>query len=127
MVITILAFPRVGGSEHLWVNGLYDSFAILLLFPLIVYLGASGKVAGKYSSKISRFLGNVSYPLYITHYPIIYIFTAWVADNHVPLNKAWPVGIVVLVTAILLSYACLKVYDIPVRTWLAKRFISKKK
>lgn len=24
IVVAVLAFPRVGGSEHLWVNGLYD-------------------------------------------------------------------------------------------------------
>lgn len=125
MVVAILSFPRVGGSENLWINGLYDSLTIILVFPLIVYLGASGKVTGKYSSKISRFLGDISYPLYITHYPIIYIFTAWVVDNKVPLNQAWPAGILVLVSSIILAYACLKLYDIPVRTWLAKRYIGK--
>jgi peptidoglycan/LPS O-acetylase OafA/YrhL len=126
MVVVVLSFPRVGGSEHLWMNGLYDSLSIILIFPLIVYIGASGTVNGKYASKISGFLGNISYPIYITHYPLIYIYTAWVADNKVPLEKAWPMALLTFFSAIALSYVCLKFYDLPVRQWLSKRFINKR-
>jgi peptidoglycan/LPS O-acetylase OafA/YrhL len=125
MVVVALSFPRVGGSENLWINGLYDSLTIIFIFPLIVYIGASGVVDGKYASKISGFLGNISYPIYITHYPLIYIYTAWVADNKVPLEKAWPIAILTFLSSIALSYVCLKFYDLPVRKWLSKRFITK--
>jgi len=125
LIILILSFPRVGGAEHLWVNGLYDSLSIIILFPLIVYLGASGEIKGKFTSKISKFLGDISYPIYITHYPLIYIYTAWVIDNKVSLNKALPVGLLVLLGSIALAYACLKLYDEPVRKWLGKRFLTK--
>jgi len=123
IVVALLAFPRVGGSDHLWMNGLYDSLVIVFLFPMVVYLGASGEVTGKYATRICKFFGDISYPLYITHYPIIYIFTAWVVDNKVPFSGAWPMGILVVVASITIAYACLKLYDIPVRAWLAKRFI----
>jgi len=125
LIILILSFPRVGGAEHLWMNGLYDSLSIIILFPLIVYLGASGEIKGKFTSKISKFLGDISYPIYITHYPLIYIYTAWVIDNKVSLNKALPVGLLVLLGSIALAYACLKLYDEPVRKWLGKRFLTK--
>jgi peptidoglycan/LPS O-acetylase OafA/YrhL len=125
MVVIALSFPRVGGSENLWMNGLYDSLTIIFIFPLIVYIGASGVVTEKYASKISGFLGNISYPIYITHYPLIYIYTAWVADNKVPLEKAWPVALLTFFSSIILSYACLRLYDLPVRKWLSKRFIAK--
>jgi peptidoglycan/LPS O-acetylase OafA/YrhL len=126
MVIVILAMPRIGGAEHLWMNGLYEAVCIIFLFPLIVYLGASGQMKGKYTSAISRFLGNISYPIYITHYPFIYIYTAWVADNKIPLSKALPVGLLVLLFCMALAYAFLKLYDEPVRKWLGKRFVTKK-
>lgn len=125
LIILILSFPRVGGAEHLWMNGLYDSLSIIILFPLIVYLGASGEIKGKFTSKISKFLGDISYPIYITHYPLIYIYTACVIDNKVSLNKALPVGLLVLLGSIALAYACLKLYDEPVRKWLGKRFLTK--
>ena len=125
MIMLFLAIPRIGGSEHLWANGLYDSLTVILIFPLIVYLGASGEIKGKYASKLCKFLGDISYPMYITHYPLIYIYTAWVSDNKMPLQKAWPVALLVLVSSITIAYACLKLYDEPVRKWLAKRFLHK--
>ena len=33
----------VGNGEALWMNGIYDSVCAILIFPMLVYLGASGK------------------------------------------------------------------------------------
>lgn len=124
LVVVALSVPRIGGHEALWANGLYDSLTIILLFPLIVYLGASGTVTGKFANQACRFLGDISYPIYIIHYPIMYIFMAWVVDNKVPLSTAWPVGLLVLAASIGIAYASLKLYDIPVRKWLARRYLG---
>lgn len=126
-VIAILSFPRVGGSEHLWMNGLYDSVSIIVLFPLIVYMGASGTVEGGRMQKACRFLGNISYPLYITHYPLIYIFTAWVVDKKMSLGSAWPVGLLVLLSSIAIALASLTFADLPVRAWLTRRLLARRK
>jgi peptidoglycan/LPS O-acetylase OafA/YrhL len=88
-------------------------------------MGASGEVKGKISSKICKFFGDISYPLYIIHYPLIYIFTAWVVDNKVPMREAWPVGLLLILSSITIAYTCLKLYDVPVRKWLAKRYLTK--
>ncbi len=124
LLLAALAFPRVGGPHHLWANGLYDSFAILLLFPVIVAMGAGGKVAGAFSTRLCRFLGAISYPLYITHYPLIYIYTAWAVQNKVrPATGAlW--GAALVVTAIAVAYGCLRLYDEPLRAWLGRRFLA---
>lgn len=42
-VVALLSVPRIGGSENLWMNGLYDTFCAVVAFPLLVFLGASGK------------------------------------------------------------------------------------
>ena len=125
MIIIILSVPRIGGSEHLWMNGLYESFCIILLFPLIVSIGAGGNISGKYSIKACRFLGDISYPIYITHYPLIYTYVAWVANNKVPIEKGIFMGLLLFITSIVVAYACLKLYDEPVRNWLQKRFLVK--
>ncbi|MGC3976872.1 MAG: acyltransferase [Paludibacteraceae bacterium] len=125
LVILILAFPRVGDTNHNWLNGIYDSVAILFLFPLIVYIGASGHIAGKTGEKICRFLGDISYPVYIIHYPLIYIYSSWVVDNKIGLTRAVPVGILLLLVCVAIAYGSLKLYDIPVRKWLAMKFITK--
>ncbi len=126
MIIFIFSVPRIGGSEHLWMNGLYESFCIILLFPLIVSIGAGGTINGKYSIKACKFLGDISYPIYITHYPLIYTYVAWVTNNKVPIEKGIFMGLLLFFTSIVVAYACLKLYDEPVRKWLQQRFLLKR-
>jgi peptidoglycan/LPS O-acetylase OafA/YrhL len=133
LLVLMLSIPRIGGSQ-VWKNGLYDSLTIIFIFPLIVYIGASGNVTGKVSSRITRFLGDISYPLYITHYPFIYLYMAWIAHNKDLLIGNSPnsimvlilVSVGVLIAAIVCAYACFKLYDEPVRKWLSRRFMSGK-
>ncbi|MDR0371401.1 MAG: acyltransferase family protein, partial [Prevotellaceae bacterium] len=120
LIIVAFSIPRIGGAEHLWVNGLYDSLIIIFFFPFIVWLGASGEVKGKYSSKICKFLGDISYPIYITHYPLIYIYTGWVGANKFPISQTWHFALLIFFGSILLAWACLKFYDLPVRKWLTR-------
>jgi peptidoglycan/LPS O-acetylase OafA/YrhL len=88
-------------------------------------MGASGEVKGKFTSQLCKFFGDISYPIYIIHYPMIYIFTAWVVDNKVPMQEAWPQALLLIVSAFAVAYGSLKLYDIPVRKWLAEKFIKK--
>lgn len=124
LIVVILAMPRIGGEEHLWMNGLYDTICFAVLFPLIVYLGASGKTNDKYTTKICNFLGNISYPLYIVHYPFIYLYYAWVKNENLTFIQSFWGASALLVGSILLAYICLKSYDIPVRRYLTKRFLK---
>jgi peptidoglycan/LPS O-acetylase OafA/YrhL len=123
LIAIVFAMPRIGGAGHLRANGLYDALSIIFIFPLIVVMGAGSEIKGKYASRLCKFFGDISYPIYITHYPLIYIYTGWVYDGKVPLRKAWPVGLVVLVSAVILAYACLKLYDEPIRRWLRNKIL----
>ncbi|MGM9803178.1 MAG: acyltransferase family protein [Muribaculaceae bacterium] len=126
MIIVALSLPRFGGTEHFWVNGLYEALCILFLFPLVVSMGAGGSIVGRKSTALCKFLGDISFPLYLTHYPLVYTYTAWVTNNNLTLAESWPVMILVAVSAILLAYLCMKFYDLPVRQWLTKKFMLKK-
>ena len=123
LLIIALAIPRIGGAAHIWRNGLYDALTIIFIFPLIVFMGAGGTVQGKFATRFCKFLANISYPIYITHYPLIYIYTAWVFEKKVSLKDGYPVAILVLISSIVIAYACLKLYDEPVRAWLKKKFL----
>jgi peptidoglycan/LPS O-acetylase OafA/YrhL len=103
---------------------LYDSLTIIFIFPLIVFLGASGQLQGRRSTRICKFLGDISYPVYITHYPLIYLYTGWVADHKPSFQQAFPVALLVFVSAGAIAYACLKLYDEPVRLWLKKKVLA---
>jgi len=127
LIIVVLSIPRIGGTEHLWMNGLYESFVIIIVFPLIVSIGAGGSIKGKHAVRLCKFLGDISYPLYITHYPLIYLFTAWVANNKIQMGGyGLFVGFLLMLASIAIAYACLKLYDEPVRNWLKKRFLVKR-
>lgn len=123
LVAIVLYMPRIGGAEHLWMNGIYESVCIIIVFPLIVYLGASGVIESQRESKICKFLGDISYPLYLVHYPLVYFYVAWISNHKgVTLAEAWPYALLILVGGIALAYAALKWYDEPVRKWLQKKF-----
>ncbi|WP_366788704.1 acyltransferase [uncultured Flavobacterium sp.] len=126
MLMGVLAMPRIGGAENLWMNGLYDSLIIMFAFPVIIYLGAGGRAESAGVAKVTKFFGDISYPLYITHYPLVYTYAAWVSRNKVPMEKGLPVGIAVIAASIILAYACLKLYDEPARKWLGRKFLSPK-
>jgi peptidoglycan/LPS O-acetylase OafA/YrhL len=126
LLIAAFSVPRIGGPEHLWRNGLYESFCIIVLFPIIVSMGAGDSVNGEFSSRVCKFLGDISYPLYITHYPLIYLYTAWVIRDKVPAASGAGFGVLLVLTSVLLAYAYLKLYDEPVRGWLTRRFVARR-
>ncbi|WP_041587053.1 acyltransferase family protein [Terriglobus saanensis] len=125
MIVVIFCLPRFGGPQHLWRNGLYESFCIIVLFPIVVAMGAGDRISGPLATKLCKFFGEISYPLYITHYPLIYVYTAWVTRNKIPAAQGAVWGVALLLTAVTIAYACLKLYDEPVREWLRRRFLVK--
>jgi len=123
LLAAVLFIPRIGGSEHLWMNGVYESLCIIVIFPVIVYLGASGIVHGETEARICKFLGDLSYPLYMTHYTLVYFYVGWVSDHKgISLMESWPFALLTFIGAIIVAYGALKLYDEPVRAWLRKKF-----
>ena len=125
----LFSVPYISSEGHAWaeglsLNSLYEIMCIVLVFPVIVWLGASGSMSAGISSKVCKFLGDLSYPLYIVHYPVMYLFYAWLIENKLySLGETWQVVILVFAVNITLALACLKLWDEPVRRWLTKRFI----
>ena len=126
MIIVVLSVPRIGGEDGYWMNGLYEAFCIICIFPVILSMGAGGRITGKRSAAVCKFLGDISYPVYITHYPLVYIYTAWAFNRQATLAEGLPYMLLTFVGAFALAYACLKCYDLPVRRWLTERFLKKR-
>ena len=115
-------FPSVDG---ICVNGIFEMCCIMLIFPALVWLGASGVTSDKASTGICKFLGDLSYPLYIVHYPVMYLFYAWLIDNkYYTLGETWQATALVMAISIVMAYLCLKLYDEPIRRWLSKKILK---
>ncbi|WP_459190258.1 acyltransferase family protein [Parabacteroides sp. APC149_11_2_Y6] len=127
ILITLFSVPYLEGSEPICANGIYEAFCIIVAFPILVWIGASGSTTDKSSTKVCKFLGDISYPLYVIHYPFMYLFYAWLIKNQLfTFNQTWQVALGVYAWNILIAYLCLKFYDEPIRKYLAKRFLNKR-
>jgi peptidoglycan/LPS O-acetylase OafA/YrhL len=120
LLVAVLSAPRIGGPETLWQNGLYEAAVILVVFPLIVAVGAGGTVKSKSASKACKLLGDLSYPVYLVNYPLCYLHTAWASDHHYTLAEGGWMPVFVFTAILLISYVSMKYYDIPLRRWLRK-------
>ena len=128
-LIILFAMPRVGGAapENFWMNGIYEAVCILFVFPLIVAVGAGSSTKGR-TAAINKFLGDISYPLYVTHYPLIYWQMSWATTHKdLPTSVHVFVALCIFVLAIAIAYASLKLYDEPVREWLKKKWFRRAK
>ena len=127
ILIVLFSVPQICGHSC-WQDGLYQAVAIIVCFPLIVLLGAGSRTTDAFSTRVCKTLGELSYPLYITHYPIMYMQMAWVGKHpdaalwqHIMLN----VGGVVI--SVILAWCVYKTYDLPVRKWLTEKWLKKAK
>ncbi|SCW71630.1 acyltransferase [Mucilaginibacter sp. NFR10] len=101
-------------------NWLTEPFIVIIYFPLMVSLGA-GAVLNNSLRKICVFSGSISYPLYMTHYAVMWMFgNYYTANKPDAVHLAYIIipGLVVLVT---FAYLVMIGYDIPLRRYLTER------
>ncbi len=106
------------------VSWIVDALLVLIYFPLIVALGAGAQLTGSLM-KICRWAGELSYPLYMVHYPFMWWYLSW-TEKYKPSMPAMALvmigGVAVMVA---LAYAVYKYLDLPVRRYLKARMIAK--
>ena len=123
-LVVLFSVPYIASSGAISLNSLYEFICIAFIFPMLVWLGACGTASGT-TGKMNRVLGELSYPLYIVHYPIMYIFYAWLSKNNIyTLDNCLGVSALVIVSSIALAFLCLKLYDEPVRRWLTRKLMK---
>ena len=119
LLLIIFHVPYIHSDGALSLNGIFEAACIIAVFPLVVWYAASGKTTDEASTRICRFLGDISYPLYIVHYPIMYAFYMWlIKTRQYTLYETWPAALAAVTASIILAWLCLKLYDMPVRKWL---------
>ena len=124
-LVVLMAMPCIGGKQCV-ADGIFQAVCILALFPLIVLTGAGSRTTDAFSTRVCRWLGELSYPIYITHYPLIYMQMDWAAQHSdAPLWKHVAVAVGVLFIAIVLARGLYKIYDLSVREWLKDHWLHR--
>jgi len=116
-VLLVAAFmmPYTDGA---WIR---EDAVIIVGFPLLVALGA-GSIVTPRIGEICQILGDISYPLYMTHYTVIWIWDGYAGRHHLASSASLWLTIA-LGTCIMVAFAwvALKLYDEPVRRFLHAR------
>ena len=121
LLLIIFHVSYIYSDGALSLNGMFEAACIIAVFPLVVWYAASGKTTDIASTRICRFLGDISYPLYIVHYPLMYAFYMWlIKTRQYTLYETWPAALAAVTASIILAWLCLKLYDMPVRKWLTR-------
>lgn len=123
LVIGMVCVPQIGGYKHPLYDGIFNLACVVLLFPFIVWLGAGGTLRSVASAKWCTYLGRISYPLYLVHYPIVYLFFGWIETHrHAPLAVIAWTCLAVVILSVALAHAAMVVWDEPIRQWLSKKW-----
>ena len=121
ILIGIFHVPFVDGGSPMSLNGIFEAVCIIGVFPIIVWLGASGTTTDNTSRRICYFLGDISFPLYIIHYPLMYAFYMWLIKTGLyTFSETWPIAISTMACSICIAWLSLRFYDEPIRKWLKK-------
>ena len=114
--LLLLAFlmPYARGG---WIR---EAAVIILYFPLLVALGAGATLSSR-SEKLCKFAGSISYPLYMTHYCVIWMFGNYYR-SHKPdtahLALVVSCGVLIMVG---FAYLVMEFYDTPIRSFLRSK------
>jgi peptidoglycan/LPS O-acetylase OafA/YrhL len=101
-------------------NWLTEPLVVLFYFPLIVALGA-GATLSPQLKKLCNFSGNISYPLYMTHYAFIWMFANYYASHKPATGQLTIIIITGMILLVGIAYLVMVIYDIPLRRYLTDK------
>lgn len=101
-------------------NRIVDPLIVIFYFPLLVALGAGARVSDA-MHKVCKLSGELSYPLYMIHYPFIWLFMSYVQEEKPTLAEMTWIMIAGTIMMVLLAYVTMKYLDMPIRKFLKNK------
>lgn len=125
VVFVVLMMVPVFPGENPWrgslLNGVYELAVVLAAWPLLLLIGAGDEMDGKSrTARFARFVGGISFPLYMTHYPLRMLLGWFLKGQVQTLSTAACVFIILgfYAVALPLAWAVRRFYADPVGRWL---------
>ena len=118
LLIAVLMLPDTGLPK-----ALVDTIVVMVIMPAIVFASLNADL-GHFARRCAIWGGNLSYPLYTLHYPLVHALSFVARGMH--FSSAQQIGVVVVGTAFIIGFSAIVyvVFDVPMRrrlTLLAKR------
>ena len=113
ILLAVLFFPFDVPRE------IYDFVCIAVMIPIVVTLAAAVPQSGK--QPLAAYLGQLSYPLYVIHLPVIQLgsYVQNAANSFIPL----PIAVsCTLLAAIAGAHFLYTQFDRPIRAYLIRKF-----
>lgn len=108
LVATLLVSIIIPTALRTPANGVRDLFFVIAIFPLLLTAALNLKVTG-YTEAAARILGKLSYPLYITHYPVA-VYLPHLINQTKPSRLVQYLSLpAVLLATIALTFICLSI------------------
>ena len=101
-------------------NWLSEPLVVLFYFPFLIALGAGASLTAGLK-KVCIFLGKISYPLYMTHYAVLWMFGNYYTSHKPGTLQLALIIIAGLILLVVVSYLVMIFYDIPVRKYLSNK------
>lgn len=120
----VMCVPWEGGrglpANIKWINPVFELTSLVVVFPVLLLIGVGTEVKNERVGRIAAFWGELSYPIYMTHFPLHYIYWGWVLKCADHFSYAVNLVIYFAVAAFLIavSYLMMRYWDRPAQRWL---------
>lgn len=121
--IAVLLFLAFVMPFSKW-NWLSEPLAVLFYFPLLICLGA-GATLTPGLKRLCVFFGNISYPLYMTHYAVLWMFGNYYVSRRPGTMKLAFIIIASLIMLVGAAYLIMIIYDMPLRKYLNNKRVER--
>lgn len=119
-VLLFLAFI-MPFSKWNWIS---EPLVVMFYFPLLISLGA-GAALNPNLKKICVFSGNISYPLYMTHYAVLWMFGNYYTTYKPDTTQLTLIVVTGVILLVAFAYFVMVFYDIPLRKYLTDKWNKK--
>lgn len=114
LLIGVFIFPHAPKD---WIR---ESILVIIVFPLIVALGAGAKTSDRLN-QFCKLIGDLSYPLYMTHFSTVFFYFNYLQSQpDMSVERKYLIGMTLVLINIIFAYVSMKLFDEPVRKWLTK-------
>ena len=103
-------------------NGAFELVALMVVFPLLLLVGAGTEAAHAKTAAVCAFFAELSYPFYMSHYPFMKIHNWWVRTHSASCSAGFcfALGVCEYLALAAFAYAVMRFWDRPVRRALSE-------